>query len=81
MHKSVVSCTCGETYETISTRKELKVEICSKCHPFFSGKKKIIDTGGRLDKFRKRYKDSKGAYQISDEDIAAMEEEESTENQ
>ena len=68
LNKAVVSCTCGETYETISHREELRVEICSKCHPFFTGKKKMIDSGGRLDRFRKRYKKSEGAYRFAEQD-------------
>ena len=51
----VVRCACGETFTTGSTQKELRVEICSKCHPFFTGKQKLVDTGGRVDRFRKRY--------------------------
>jgi len=50
-----VTCACGEVFETGSTEKEIKVEICSKCHPFFTGRQKLIDTGGRVDKFKKRY--------------------------
>ena len=50
-----VSCACGETFTTGSVRKEIKVEICSKCHPFFTGKQKLVDTGGRVDRFNKRY--------------------------
>lgn len=50
-----VSCACGETFETGSTKPELKVEICSKCHPFYTGKQKFIDTSGRVDKFKKKY--------------------------
>ena len=51
-----VHCACGETFVTRSTRKELRLEICSKCHPFFTGKQKLIDTAGRVEKFNKRYK-------------------------
>ncbi|MFR2458509.1 MAG: 50S ribosomal protein L31, partial [Christensenellales bacterium] len=43
------------TFETGSTKKELRVDICSKCHPFFTGKQKLVDTGGRVDRFKKRY--------------------------
>jgi large subunit ribosomal protein L31 len=50
-----VTCVCGETFETGSTRKELRVEICSKCHPFYTGSQRTIDTGGRAEKFRKKY--------------------------
>ena len=53
--KAIVKCACGETFETGSTKGELKVEICSKCHPFYTGKQKLVDTGGRVDKFKKRY--------------------------
>ena len=49
-----VKCACGETFETLSTKSELRVDICSKCHPFYTGKQKLIDTGGRVDKFNKR---------------------------
>lgn len=54
-HKAVVRCACGETFETGSTKKELKVEICSKCHPFFTGRQKFVDTGGRVEKFKKKF--------------------------
>ncbi len=50
-----VQCACGETFKTGSTKKELRVEICSKCHPFYTGKQKLVDTGGRVDRFKKRY--------------------------
>lgn len=53
--KATVRCACGETFETGSTREELRVEICSKCHPFFTGKQKFVDTGGRVDRFKKKY--------------------------
>lgn len=53
--EAVVKCACGETFTTGSTKKALHVEICSKCHPFFTGKQKLIDTGGRVDKFKKKY--------------------------
>ena len=53
--KCIVKCACGATYETKSTKSELKVDICSKCHPFFTGKQKLVDTGGRVDRFNRRY--------------------------
>ncbi len=53
--EAVVKCACGETFTTGSVKKELHVEICSKCHPFFTGKQKLVDTGGRVEKFKKRY--------------------------
>ena len=54
-HDTVVKCACGNTFTTGSVKKELKVEICSKCHPFFTGKQKIMDIGGRVEKFNKRF--------------------------
>ena len=48
-------CACGETWTTGSTKKELRVEICSKCHPYFTGKQKLLDTAGRIDRFQQRY--------------------------
>lgn len=53
--KSVVKCACGESFETCSTKPELHVEICSKCHPFYTGKQKLVDTGGRVEKFKKKF--------------------------
>ena len=50
-----VTCACGNTFETRSTSKEIRVEICSSCHPFFTGKQKIMDTEGRVEKFLSRY--------------------------
>ena len=54
--KSIISCACGNSFETGSTKKNMKVEICSVCHPFFTGKQKIIDTAGRVERFNKKYK-------------------------
>jgi large subunit ribosomal protein L31 len=56
-----VICACGETFVTRSTKKEIRIEICSKCHPFFTGKQKLVDTAGRLERFQKRYSKKKGA--------------------
>ncbi len=54
-NKTVVTCACGNTFETKSTTKEIKVEICSACHPFYTGKQKILDSAGRIEKFNKKY--------------------------
>jgi large subunit ribosomal protein L31 len=54
-----VICACGETFLTRSTKPEIRVEICSKCHPFFTGKQKLVDTAGRLERFQRRYKKGK----------------------
>ncbi len=53
---TTISCACGETFQTRSTKQNVKLDICSVCHPFFTGKQKLIDTEGRVDKFRKKYK-------------------------
>ena len=53
--RSVVTCICGNTFETRSTTGNLKVEICSKCHPFFTGKQKLVDSAGRVERFKKKY--------------------------
>jgi large subunit ribosomal protein L31 len=50
-----VSCACGETFTTKSTKDNIRVDICSKCHPFFTGKQKLVDAEGRVDKFKKKY--------------------------
>ncbi len=51
-----VTCACGNTFYTRSTVSEIKVEICSKCHPFFTGKQKLVDSAGRVEKFLRKYK-------------------------
>jgi len=53
--KATVICACGNTFETRSTKKEIHVEVCSACHPFFTGKQKIFDSAGRVEKFNRRY--------------------------
>ena len=58
--KTQIICACGETVETRSTKGGvIRVEICSKCHPFYTGKQKLVDTGGRVDKFKKRLEANK----------------------
>jgi len=52
--KVKVTCACGESFETGSTKKEIRVDICSKCHPMFTGKQRIVDSGGQVEKFKKR---------------------------
>ncbi|MFO7665304.1 MAG: 50S ribosomal protein L31 [Desulfobacterales bacterium] len=53
--KTTITCACGNVMEVGSTKPDIKVEICSKCHPFFTGKQKLIDTAGRIERFRKKY--------------------------
>lgn len=50
-----VKCSCGETFTTRSTKPEIHVEICSQCHPFYTGKQKLVDSGGRVERFQKRF--------------------------
>jgi large subunit ribosomal protein L31 len=52
---ATVHCACGESFQTRSTKPNIRLDICSNCHPFFTGKQKLIDTEGRVDKFRKKY--------------------------
>ena len=54
-YKATVHCACGNTFEVGSTLKEINVEICSKCHPFFTGKQKLVDSAGRVERFKRKY--------------------------
>lgn len=54
-HEVSVTCACGVSFPTRSTRKSISVEICSNCHPFFTGKQKLVDTAGRVERFRRKY--------------------------
>jgi large subunit ribosomal protein L31 len=56
---TTVHCACGNTFETRSTQDDIHVEICSACHPFFTGKQKLVDTAGRVERFRQRYGEKK----------------------
>jgi large subunit ribosomal protein L31 len=53
--EATVRCSCGNTFTTRSTASDLHVELCSECHPFYTGKQKLVDTGGRIDRFERRY--------------------------
>ncbi len=53
--RTKVVCSCGNTWETRSTKPELRVEVCSNCHPFFTGEQRIVDVEGRVDRFKRRY--------------------------
>lgn len=52
---TVIKCSCGATWETRSTKDNISVEVCSKCHPYYTGKQKMVDTGGRVDRFNRRF--------------------------
>ena len=53
--ETTIQCACGAVFEAGSTKSDIRVEICSKCHPFFTGKQKLVDTAGRIERFRKKY--------------------------
>lgn len=53
--ETTITCACGNVINTRSTKENIRVEICSKCHPFYTGKQKLVDTGGRVDRFKKRF--------------------------
>ncbi|MCI8933711.1 MAG: 50S ribosomal protein L31 [Clostridiaceae bacterium] len=53
--RTTIKCACGAEIETSSTKENIRVEICSNCHPFFTGKQKLVDTGGRVDRFKKKF--------------------------
>ncbi len=57
--ETTITCACGEVIHTRSTRKNIRVEICSKCHPFFTGDKRFVDTSGRIERFQQKYKKMK----------------------
>jgi len=53
--ETTITCACGKVFHTRATKKNMRVEICSSCHPFFTGSKKLVDTAGRIERFQKRY--------------------------
>lgn len=55
--KAIITCACGNVIETSSTKEKIRIEICSKCHPFYTGKQKLIDTAGRVERFQKKFGD------------------------
>ena len=72
--EATVICSCGNTFKTRSTKSELRVEICSQCHPFYSGKQKLVDTGGRVERFERRYGKARPQRKRASEKKAATEE-------
>jgi large subunit ribosomal protein L31 len=56
-----VTCACGATYEVGSTKKSLRIDVCAKCHPFYTGKQRIVDSGGRVERFLRKYERAKAA--------------------
>jgi large subunit ribosomal protein L31 len=54
-YRAKITCACGESFETGSTKENIRIDICSRCHPFFTGKQKFVDTGGRVERFKRKY--------------------------
>jgi len=65
--ETTIVCACGNTVHTRSTKETIHVEICSKCHPFYTGKQKLVDSAGRVERFQKRYKEKKAKPEENDE--------------
>lgn len=61
LHVVTAVCACGNTFQTRSTKKELRLELCSECHPFYTGKQKLVDSAGRVERFQRRYGQQKQA--------------------
>jgi large subunit ribosomal protein L31 len=68
---ATVKCACGNTYQTRSTQAEIHTDICAQCHPFFTGKQKLVDTAGRVERFRQKYGNKKGAASATTEGRAS----------
>jgi large subunit ribosomal protein L31 len=68
---ATVHCACGNTFQTRSTKAELRVEVCSNCHPFYTGKQKLLDTGGRVERFQKKYANRPQPAQRASESVEA----------
>jgi large subunit ribosomal protein L31 len=71
--ESIITCACGEVIHTRSTKPNIKVDICSKCHPFFTGKQKLVDSAGMVDKFKKRYEKAEAKRRAKKEAVPAVE--------
>ncbi len=65
-----VRCSCGNTFVTRATKPELRVELCSECHPFYTGKQKLVDTGGRVERFQRRYAKAEAAQKAAPQKVA-----------
>ena len=70
LHTVMVHCACGSEFETRSTKKELRVEVCAACHPFFTGKQKLMDTAGRVEKFNRKYGKKEATPAVVAEEVA-----------
>jgi large subunit ribosomal protein L31 len=74
--ETIVTCSCGNTFKTRSVKPELHVELCNQCHPFYTGKQKLVDTGGRVERFQRKYAQRARAPQpaLETEEVATTEE-------
>ena len=72
LHEVNVHCACGSEFTTRSTKKELRVEVCAACHPFFTGKQKLMDTAGRVEKFNRKYAKKVEAAPVADAVVAEV---------
>lgn len=71
--ETIVTCSCGNTFKTRSVKPELHVELCNKCHPFYTGKQKLVDTGGRVERFERKYAASRASAAAAREAAAQTE--------
>lgn len=76
---ATVVCACGNRFETMSTQEELHVEICAVCHPFYTGKQRLVDTAGRVDRFRRKYQKAASAEESAESAEAPADEDEAAE--
>ena len=72
LHDENVHCACGNEFMTRSTKKELRVEVCAACHPFFTGKQKLMDTAGRVEKFNRKYAKKEVAAPVAEAPVAEV---------
>ena len=71
--ESVITCACGNSWTTRSTKPEIHLDVCSNCHPFFTGEQRIVDTAGRVERFRRRYANAQQQPESTDEGTAQVE--------
>ncbi len=69
--ESVITCACGNSWTTRSTKPEIHLDVCSSCHPFFTGEQRIVDTAGRVERFRRRYANAQQKQPESTDEVAA----------
>lgn len=80
-HQAKVTCACGNSWTVGSTEEEIRVDVCSECHPFFTGKQKLVDTAGRVEKFKKKYNIEESTLEVLEDQEESEDEEESEEEE